>query len=362
MAGIQEYKCPCCGGAIEFNSTVQKMKCPYCDTEFEMEALAQYDAELSNDAQENMEWNTDSMQEWQDGDADGLRVYVCQSCGGEITADENTAASACPFCDNPIVMKGNVAGGLKPKYIIPFKLDKKAAKAKYLEHLSGKKLLPSVFKDQNHIEEIKGIYAPYWLFDSKADVHMRYKATKVRHWSDSSYNYTETSFYAVMRGGKIAFEHVPVDGSSKLADDMMESLEPYDYKEAVDFQTAYFAGYMADKFDVTEEDSFKRANDRVKKASADAFRSTVQGFTTVEPDGGSIITKDGKAEYVMYPLWLLNTKWNGEKYTFAMNGQTGKFVGNLPVDKAKANQILFTTAGIVAAIAFAVQFIGYLIF
>ena len=350
MAGIQEYKCPCCGGAIEFNSSVQKMKCPYCDTEFEMEALAAYDAELSGDAQENMEWNTDSMQEWQEGDTEGLRVYVCQSCGGEITADENTAASACPFCDNPIVMKGNVAGGLKPKLIIPFKLDKKAAKAKYLEHLSGKKLLPSVFKD------------PYWLFDSKADVHMRYKATKTRHWSDSSYNYTETSYYAVMRGGKIAFEHVPVDGSSKLADDMMESLEPYDYKEAVDFQTAYFAGYLADKYDVGEEESIKRANDRVKQASSDAFRSTVKGFTTVTPDGGSIITKDGKAEYVMYPLWLLNTKWNGEKYTFAMNGQTGKFVGNLPVDKAKANQILFSTAGIVAGISLLVQLLFYAIF
>jgi hypothetical protein len=191
---------------------------------------------------------------------------------------------------------------------------------------------------------------------------MRYKATKVRHWSDSSYNYTETSYFAVMRGGKIAFEHVPVDGSSKLADDMMESLEPYDYKEAVDFQTAYFAGYMADKFDVSEEDSFKRANERVKNASADAFRSTVQGFTTVTPDGGSIVTQDGKAEYVMYPLWLLNTKWNGEKYTFAMNGQTGKFVGNLPVDKSKANQILFKTAGIVALIAFVVQYLGWMIF
>ncbi len=30
MAEIFEYKCPCCGGAVSFDSTVQKMKCPYC--------------------------------------------------------------------------------------------------------------------------------------------------------------------------------------------------------------------------------------------------------------------------------------------------------------------------------------------
>ena len=39
---LQEYKCPCCGGAIEFDSTAQKMKCPYCGTEFDMETLQGY--------------------------------------------------------------------------------------------------------------------------------------------------------------------------------------------------------------------------------------------------------------------------------------------------------------------------------
>ena len=49
---------------------------------------------------------------------------------------------------------------------------------------------------------------------------------------------------------------------------------------------------------------------------------------------------------LLYPVWLLNTTWNGNKYTFAMNGQTGKFVGDLPVDKAAATRwtlILATT-------------------
>lgn len=335
MQNLQEYKCPCCGGAITFDSTLQKMKCPFCNTEFDMETLADYDDGLQ-EASSSMEWETSAGSQWQEGETEGLRTYVCQSCGGEIVGDENTAATACPFCGNPVVMMGQFSGALKPDLVIPFKLDKMAAKAGLQKHLSGKRLLPEIFKDQNHIDEIKGVYVPFWLFDADADAHVRYRATKVRVWSDSNYNYTETSHYLVRRGGSVGFEHVPVDGSSKIPDDLMESIEPYDFSDAVDFRTAYLVGYLADKYDVDAEQSIKRANARVKKSTEEAFASTVQGYETVIAETSNINLRRGKAKYALYPVWILNTTWNGSKYTFAMNGQTGKFVGDLPVDKAAA--------------------------
>lgn len=336
MAELREYKCPCCGGAIAFDSTAQKMKCPYCDTEFELETLKNYDAELQNEQEDTMEWHTEAGGQWQEGETDGLRTFVCKSCGGEIVGDANTAATSCPFCGNPVVMMGQLSGSLKPDVVIPFKMDKKAAKEGLARHLSGKRLLPKVFKDQNHIDEIKGIYVPFWLFDTDADARVRYRATRVRFWSDRDYDYTDTSYYLVYRGGSVGFEHVPVDGSSKMADDLMESIEPYNFDEAVDFQTAYLAGYFADKYDVNEEASIDRANTRVKESTEEAFAETVQGYESVVTENSSIHLKNGTAKYALYPVWLLNTTWNGKQYTFAMNGQTGKFVGDLPVDKAAA--------------------------
>ena len=282
MAVLQEYKCPCCGGAIAFDSSLQKMKCPYCDTEFEMEALASYDNELKNEPAENMTWNDVAGAEWQDSETQGLLSYVCKSCGGEIVGDETTAATSCPFCGNPVVMMGQFSGSLKPDYVIPFKVDKKAAKAALKQHYSGKRLLPKVFKDQNHIDEIKGIYVPVWLFNADADANIRYKATKVRAWSDSNYNYTETSFYAISRGGKIGFESVPVDGSTKMDDALMESIEPYDFTGAVDFQTAYLAGFLADKYDVDSEQSIERANERIKKSTEGIYCFFILDPTTVK--------------------------------------------------------------------------------
>lgn len=362
MQNLQEYKCPCCGGAISFDSTLQKMKCPFCDTEFEVEALKGYDAELQSEQADDMKWDNEAGKEWQEGETDGLRSYVCKSCGGEILGDANTAATSCPFCGNPVVMMGQFTGSLKPDIVIPFKLDKKAAKEGLMKHLTGKRLLPKVFKDQNHIDEIKGIYVPFWLFDTDVDAQVRYRATRVRTWSDSDYNYTDTSYFMVFRGGSIGFEHVPVDGSLKMADDLMESIEPYDFSDAVDFQTAYLAGYLADKYDVSADESISRANERVKHSTEETFAGTVEGYTTVTTENSSVQFHGGKVRYALYPVWLLNTTWNGNKYTFAMNGQTGKFVGDLPVDKSAATRWTFLLTALFGVGAYAIAWLLHLLF
>ncbi|MBO4878631.1 MAG: hypothetical protein IK064_05035 [Clostridia bacterium] len=355
MPALLEYKCPCCGGAIAFDSGLQKMKCPYCDTEFEMETLQSYDAQLNNQKPDDLNWKPESAgTDWQPGETEGMRVYICNSCGGQIVGDENMAATSCPYCGNPVVVAGNVSGLLKPDLVIPFKLDKKAAKAAFAEHLQGKRLLPKVFKDENHLDELKGIYVPFWIFDADADADMRYRATRIRAWRDRDYEYTETSYYSVTRAGSLGFNAVPVDGSVKIPNDLMESLEPYDISEAVDFQTAYLAGYLADKYDVTAEESIERANERIRRSTATAFASTVQGYASVTQEASSIRLANAVTRYALYPVWMLNTTWKDKKYTFAMNGQTGKFVGDLPVDEKAKRKWFWLLAGIGAAITFGI--------
>ena len=359
MSTLLEYKCPKCGGAIEFDSASQQMKCPYCDSLFDVETMKSYDEAIKNEP-DKMQWEKTSGNSWAEDELKGMSVYTCESCGGEIICGADTSAALCPYCDNPVVMKGNFSGALRPDCIIPFKLDKKAAKAGLMRHLRGKRLLPKVFKDQNHIDEIKGIYVPFWLFDTDADADIRYRATKVRSWSDKNYNYTETRFFMVARSGNIGFTRVPVDGSTKMEDDLMESIEPFDFKEAVPFQTAYLAGYMADKYDVGAEESIARANERVKRSTEDNFKSTVTGYTSVTTEQSSVRLHDGSAKYALYPVWILNTTWNGKQYRFAMNGQSGKFVGDLPVDKKAAKTWTIGLSAVFAIAAYGVSWLLWL--
>ena len=360
MAELMQYKCPCCSGSIEFNSKSQKMKCPYCDTDFELDTLKAYDEELKNQPEDDMSWEKPT-DDWATSGDNKLCLHICDSCGGEIIGDENTAATVCPYCDTPIIVKKQFSGMLKPDYVIPFKLDKKAAKEGFKKHLTGKRLLPKVFKDENHIDEIRGMYVPFWLFDANAKANMIYRGTKIRRWSDSRYDYTETQFYSITREGDIKFELVPVDGSSKMEDDLMESIEPFDFSEAKEFQTAYLASYVADKYDVEEDVAINRANQRIKQSTEEAFSSTILGYMSVAKESGSVQLQNAKAKYVLYPVWILNTTWNGEKYTFAMNGQTGKLVGDLPMDKGAYKKWLFGIAGAVSAAAFALSYLLWLL-
>lgn len=345
MSELLEFTCPSCGGAMEFDSALQKMKCPYCDTTVEMAEMQSKD-EAFDEPQESAAWEYTN-NGWDDGERDHMSVFSCNTCGGEIIGDENTSATTCPYCGNHVVMTGRFQGKLKPDVVIPFRLDKEAAKARYHQHISGKFLLPKQFRDENHIDEIKGIYVPFWLYDSSISANAHYSAERVRHWSDRKYNYTETSIFDVYRQGNMAFRNIPCDGSSKMDDDLMESIEPFDFSKAVPFQSAYLAGYFADKYDVDEMENEDRANNRILNSAVDVFEDTFRVFyTSVQRGPAHMNVLEGSVKYALYPVWLLSSTYKGEKYTFAMNGQTGKFVGDLPVDKAKRN---LTFAGVFAA-------------
>ncbi|MCL2387383.1 MAG: hypothetical protein FWC89_07545 [Defluviitaleaceae bacterium] len=326
-----EYKCPNCSGAVAFDAASQQLKCPFCDSEFDVEALKSLNETQENEKEE-VEWASHSDTEWLAGEQEGMRLYVCNSCAGEIIAEESTAATSCPFCGNPVIMKGQLSGSARPDLIIPFQLDKKAAMEALKTHLSGKRLVPRSFKSDNKLNEIKGLYVPFWLFDAEVDANMRYKATTIRNWSDAQFNYTETRTYNVVRQGEMAFEKVPVDASAKLSAELMESLEPFDASSAKDFQTAFLAGYLADKFEFCAEHSIARANERIRATTEAEFRKTVTGYATVSAEYRGVYLKKSEVKYALFPVWTLATTWRDKTYLFAMNGQTGKFVGDLPTD------------------------------
>lgn len=354
MSDIMEYKCPACGGAMEFDSKSQQMRCPYCDSAMSVEEFQQMQEEKQ---EKETEQNTQPEEgnHWQEGETDGMRVYSCESCGGEIVADENTGATICPFCGNRVLMKGQFTGGLKPDFIIPFKTDKKDAKNAYLNHLNGKAFLPTVFKDENHIDEIKGVYVPFWLFDGDVEAKISYNAEKTSVWESGDTEYTEHEYYRAKREGSIQYAHIPADGSKKMDDTLMESIEPYDFKDAVPFNTAYLAGYAADRYDVDQNESMLRAQERVKKSVEDSFRSTVSGYDYVAPTESDINITRSTYTYALYPVWLLHTTWQGKKYTFAMNGQTGAMVGDLPADKKAFRKYVIIRGLIIGAIIYAIM-------
>lgn len=356
MADLLEYKCPSCGGTLKFDAGTQEMKCPYCGSTINVETLASMDENLGV-KEDSFDWVKMADNQWNEGEADAMKVYVCNSCGGEIVCDGSVAATKCPYCDSPVVMQGNLEGNLKPDLVVPFKITKKEAKERYLKHLEGKMFLPKVFKDENHIDEMKSIYVPFWLFDCDTDASATYRATKTQMWSDSDNDYLKTDYYKVIREGTMEFENIPVDGSLAMPDDLMQSIEPYKMAEAVDFQTAYLSGYLAEKYTVTAKDSIDIANERVRNSTIDAFRKTVKGYVSVDNTSVNVTVNNGSCRYGLLPVWIMNTTYNNGKYIFAINGQTGKTVGNLPIDKRAARRYMLKISAIATAVVAAAEYV-----
>ena len=344
------YQCPACTGPLRFDSASGKLCCDYCGSTYDVaqvEALYGEKQAQADKAAEAAEKAASSGPVWGEMETGDLSSRTCTSCGAELVCGPETAATTCPYCGNPTVLGGQLSGKLKPEYIIPFRMDKKTAIENLKKYYKGKAFLPKAFKESNHIEEIQGVYVPFWLFDGGAEGEVDYKAANSRTYKDDDYEVTETDHYDVRRAGSIAFEKIPVDASSKMPDDHMDSIEPFDYTQMQPFSTAYLPGYLADKYDVTVDDSRARADRRSRETLENALRETVTGYGTCVTDRTDIRLHRGKVHYALLPVWMLSTKWNGESFLFAMNGQTGKLVGDLPTDRGRYWGTFGAIAGVV---------------
>lgn len=336
------YKCPHCTAPLSFQPGKETVSCEYCGTEFEVAAIkALFDREqeraaLAAEAEET-QWDTaDAGTEWTAEESEHLKKFTCSSCGAELLCDENTMATECCYCGNPTMIPSRFDGALMPDYVIPFKKTKQEAVAALKEFYKGKTLLPAAFTKDNRVEDIQPMYVPFWLFDSKISSRASFRAETDHIYETGNERIKETKVYACERAGKMSFGRIPVDGSKKMDDSYMESIEPFDYSALEPFNAGYLAGYLADRYDVGAEESAPRADRRIVNTAAGVLQDTVTGYQRVSMENHVVSKEEGKVIYAMAPVWILTTRYEGKPYTFMMNGQTGKMVGHLPYDKVKS--------------------------
>ncbi len=360
METMESYKCPCCAAPLIFRGNM--LQCDACGNSFQPEALQQLnEAQANGISTSSYNWESYQPRNFGTDEQFDLAGYSCPSCGAEITGDNSIGSVICPYCGNTNIIKKNFDGAFKPDYVIPFKIDKATAITLFEKACSDAPFLPDEFKDKKKIEEMQGIYIPFWMFDCDCNASISYKATRLTHWCDSNYIYTRTEHFKIIRNGSVGFANIPVDGSKKADDAYMEAVEPFNYADAVNFDTAYLSGYLADRYDVTAEECMPRANERVESSTKNVFRNTINGrYNSVIPENANVSFSDGKIRYSLLPVWMLNIKYEGKNYNFAINGQTGKTVGIFPISKKKRNiyfaKIWAAASAIGAVIATVFQF------
>ncbi len=326
---VKNYKCLNCGSDIVFNPETQNWLCDTCGSEFTKESL---DASIYNkDDKESKEVDENIVPEG----FEDFSSYNCQNCGGEIVAEDSVVATFCPYCKSPSIIKSKLKGVFNPEVLIPFMITEEQSKKIYKNFISKKLYSPKAFKSKKTIDEIKGIYAPFWLFDIGISGGIVGRATKVKTWSDGDYEYTKTDYYSIERGGSNTYSKIPVDSSIKMDDDLMLNIEPYNYNDLRDFSMDYMSGFFAERYDVSSEESKKIAEERSASYFETRLCETVHGYTTFKVDSRKFNYEDKKCFNAMMPVYYILNYHRGGKYDFMINGQTGKIYGNPPIHPGK---------------------------
>ena len=346
---IKNYKCPSCTASLRFDGPSGMLVCDFCGKSYtvkEIQALnaENYDSGVPSDTPHHDPDIPAGYAADYDPAPDGMKAYNCKSCGAQLIVDDTISATSCPYCGNATVIAEQLQGGFKPDYVLPFKLTKEQAVEHLKSFYKGKPLLPKAFSANNHINEIKGVYVPFWLFDGEGEADMAFDCENTSQMRQGDYIIVEHRHFNVRRHGSMAFERIPADGSTNMPDAHMDAIEPFDYGSMVPFSSAYLPGFMAEKYDVSAEESKARAEERIANTVDSAVRSTVSGYSSVIQRSHWQDVRMQPAKYALLPVWMLHSKWNGQDFLFAMNGQTGKLVGDLPISKGRA-------LGIFAAIA-----------
>lgn len=324
-----QYKCPNCGAELQFKPDTQDFGCEFC--------LSSFTEEEIKTACEKAENSIPSAEEQKNQEefSEHTNIYHCGSCGAEIICDDNRTADFCYYCHAPVILSGRLSGDFMPSKVIGFRLNRDEAVDKFKKWCGKRFFLPKDFKSEQQLEKMTGLYVPFWVADCdmKADFHAVGK--KVRTWTSGNYRYTETKEYDVIRKADIFTNGIPADGESKIDDDLMESIEPFDYKQAKDFSMSYLSGFFADKYDVDKAGVFPRIKLRAAQAAKNVINASVSGYTSVILHSENYRIVNTNWQYMLLPVWFMTYKYNGKIYSFAVNGQTGKLAGTPPLDKLK---------------------------
>lgn len=190
--------------------------------------------------------------------------------------------------------------------------------------------------DEKNLKLIEGSYVPFWVYDY--DVHYKYEAIgrKIKTWTKGRSLYTETSEYRVVRDMAMEFELMPADASRTMPNAVMDLIEPYTYADLQDFDMKYISGFLSEYYNDGAMMFEPRAASRTQKDAKAIVERTVQGYTLVTPVKETPRIECKQIRYALFPVWIYRYCYGSKEYPLYINGQTGKVVGEIPFDYAKA--------------------------
>jgi DNA-directed RNA polymerase subunit RPC12/RpoP len=357
---IAKFPCPSCGANLAFNPQSGGLKCPYCG--WQDAAIQSTEPVEERSYEDYFEKNQTRF-----GVLSSTALAVqCSECGADITFEPPQVAGQCPFCATHIVAQPKQADPtLAPEGIVPFQIDRKAARESIRRWLERLWWAPRALKKLAQLEKIQGVYLPFWIYDARTRSHYRgergdYYYVTETYTETNAEGETETKTRQVQRtrwtsvSGRVSrsFDDLAIAATQLIDLKRLERLEPWHLQESVrPYHASYLAGFKAQRAQVTLKEGFERA----KALMSGQIRSDVRGDIGGDEQrihNISTAYHDITFKHVLLPVWLASYCYRNKYYQVIVNARTGEVQGDRPYS------ILQIASAIAAGIAIVVG--GYL--
>lgn len=342
------YSCPNCGAPITYSPESKNYSCDYCLSTFSVEEMEAFDQRRENKKRRQQEKaNPETQAE------EKIHIYNCQNCGAQVMTTDTTTATFCYYCHSPVIIESRLLGEDRPDEIIPFSIDRDKAEEIFLKWTEDKKYLPDDFRSTASLEKLTGIYIPYWYLDSEVSIDFEGQSVETRLVPVGDYLYHYVTAYTHVRDGEFLLTDLNTTASSKIDINLLNGIEPFPAEKIQSFSMPLLSGFFAEKYDISKEDSIVGLNEQIEKISDDLLNESLRFASAIKTLKKDIESENKTINYALMPVWVLTYKYQEKIYVFAVNGDTGKATGELPLVKAK----LMRDVWLMGAIIFIAVFI-----
>ena len=339
---LTETRFPCqqCGAVLHYAIGTQSLECQYCghfnriaDKNVEIEELDLHAAlrQLQTSRQITPETN----------------IIHCPNCAAQFALDAHIHSGECPFCSTTVVTATSKAKPIKPKALLPFKINARQAKDAYVNWMGKLWFAPSALKKYAREEAaLNGVYIPYWTYDSdtvtaydgqRGDV---YYVTRMVTTVINGKRVRRRQQVPKIRWTRVSgrtgrhFDDVLVGATQTLPRKITDWLEPWDLENLVPYTEEYLSGFSSEVYQVELDQGFNHAQsnmDRIiRKDVSSAIGGDQQRITRMQTQHS-----DTTFKHVLLPLWSAAFEFRGKTYRFVVNGRTGKVRGERPYSVVK---------------------------
>lgn len=327
----KNFKCPNCGATTAFNPRAGSVTCSNCGSVYALNTQR-----VGRDAND-FEFTLDTLHSAPRGWGVTRRDLHCEKCGANTSVAPTELSTTCPFCgSNQVTARAAVPDAFRPRYLIPFKIERDACHAFAREWLKRGWLYPRDLANAARAAQFTGVYLSFWTFSALVNAPWRaqvgYERQQQYFDMDAKAFKTRTVIDWRNENGRVRvpFENQLATATTHIPARLLKRLEPFSLDALVTYDPGYLAGWRAQSYEIALNDAWDAARAQMREQTRQLAYGEIDS-RHVRNFSINAAFDNETWRLLLLPVYIAAYRFQDKTYQLVINGQTGKVAGDKPV-------------------------------